>query len=198
MTVWPAAWACREGLSAIMTTSSAATQNQPPLTLGHLLICTDKQATLHLPNVGSGLVVVMYDRINKVAGAAHILLPDSNLDANTPGNHAASADKTPAPAKFANLAIPTLIQQFEAGGGQKTYTSVRLAGGAQLFNFGGGGGNPLNIGSRNAIAARANFTRLGYPVEKADIGGNKARTLKLVMQSGQLSVTLLGGREYFI
>ncbi len=51
--------------------------------------------------LGSCVGVALYDSFAKVAGLAHILLPDSALF-KTPSN----------PAKFADTAIPLLLEQM--------------------------------------------------------------------------------------
>jgi chemotaxis receptor (MCP) glutamine deamidase CheD len=68
-----------------------------------------------------------------------------------------------------------------------------MVGGAQLFNFGGGGGNPLNVGSRNAIVCRALLAKNGVKVDKTNIGGNKTRRVLYFPQMGQLRIVMLGG-----
>jgi chemotaxis protein CheD len=116
-------------------------------------------------------------------------LPESSLDGVYNEN---------LPGKYANLAIPKLLDEFNAAGGQKRSSMVRIVGGAQLFNFGGGGGNVLNIGARNATAIRAAMSKQGYAIEKADTGGNKGRALRFVLSTGQLYIRQIGGSEYLL
>lgn len=149
-----------------------------------------------IPNVGSSLVIVLFDRNSRAGGVAHTLLPDSQLAAVT--EIAAPGEAARLPAKFVDLAVPALWEKFQGIGGAAATTTARLIGGSQLFNFGGGGGNPLNVGSRNAIAARTTLMRLGVNVEKADIGGNKGRNVRFEMSTGDIYVSLIGGREYMI
>lgn len=163
------------------------------LPLGALEITRVQSASYTIPNVGSSLVIVLYDKTTKTAGLAHIALPDSNLQ----GAGGALDDPTN-PAKFVDLGLPRLLHQFEAKGGQKSTTSARLVGGSQLFNFGGGLGNPLNVGSRNAITARTLLTRAGISTEKADIGGNKGRNIRFEMAENKIYVSLVGGKEYML
>jgi chemotaxis protein CheD len=158
--------------------------------LGQILVTQSKGSVFEVANIGSSLVVVLYDRSTRIGGLAHIVLPDSTM--SEPGKDKGLAGK------YANQAIPLLFQQFMDAGGQKLYTTVRLVGGAQMFNFGGGGGNPLNVGSRNAIAVRAALSKTGLAIEKADVGGNKIRNLRFIIESGYVIVSQLGGREYAV
>ncbi|MDX2085374.1 MAG: chemotaxis protein CheD [Candidatus Melainabacteria bacterium] len=171
-------------------------QTAEVLKVGDIKVANTSNRLWRMLNVGSSLVVVIYDRTKQVAAAAHILLPDSTLTGGPAPTPPSGEEGTLA--KFADQAIPVLIQQFESLGGQKLYASVKMAGGAQMFNFGGGGGNPLNIGSRNAIAARAALSRLALGVEKTDVGGNKVRNLTFSLENGLLHVAQLGGRDLIL
>jgi chemotaxis protein CheD len=154
---------------------------------GDIRVSNDKKTVLSVPNIGSSIVLCAFDYAHLVAGVAHVMLPDSG-----------TASDERMPGKFANLAIPLLIQQMETLGGNKETCWFKLIGGAQMFNFGGGGGNPLNIGSRNAIAIRAALSKQGIPVEKSDVGGNKGRSFRFVVATGQLAVQQIGGEKYYI
>jgi len=55
--------------------------------------------------LGSCIGVVIYDPRNKVAGMAHIMLPDSR-----------DAGAVPKPGKFADTAVPRLLQELSALG----------------------------------------------------------------------------------
>jgi chemotaxis protein CheD len=156
---------------------------------GIIQVTNQKAAVLIIPNIGTAVAVVIYDVQNKIGGIAHIVLPDSSLTNN--GN-----DQLPG--KYANRAIPKLLEMYTEMGGQKRTLIVRMVGGAQLFNFGGGGGNILNIGARNATAIRAAMSKLGFAIEKADTGGNKGKALRFVMATGQLYVKQIGGEEYLL
>lgn len=164
-------------------------QNTEQVELGEIKVTDQKATVLVIPNIGTAVAVVIYDVQNKVGGVAHIVLPESSL---------ANAHHEQLPGKYANLAIPKLLELYHEAGGQKRSTVVRMVGGAQLFNFGGGGGNILNIGARNATAIRASMSKLGFPIEKADTGGNKGKALRFVITTGQLYVRQIGGNEYLL
>jgi chemotaxis protein CheD len=174
--------------AATATPVNASVQDLP---VGQLLVSLASQTTVVCPGVGSSLVVVVYDSAQRISGLAHILLADSQLLVARNGLTSSGLDAS-CPAQFADLAIPALLQAFEAKGGQRATTTVRMAGGAQLFNFGGGGGNPLNVGSRNAIACRALFAKQGLRLTKTDVGGNKVRTITYHAHTGQLLVQGVG------
>ncbi|MBX2861356.1 MAG: chemotaxis protein CheD [Vampirovibrio sp.] len=152
---------------------------------GELKVSNNRSTVLYIANLTTSMAVAIYDPVLKVGGMAHIVLPESRL--------AALEGEEKPPATFADEAVPLLVEAYLEAGGQKQNAQVRMAGGSQLFNFGGGGGNYLNVGSRNSTAIRASLSKLGFTLEKADTGGNKARRVRLVIASGQFSVAQLGG-----
>jgi chemotaxis protein CheD len=173
-------------------------QKETRLAVGALEVGKARDETYLMPNIGSSVLVVLYDKQSLVFALAHVLLPDSKLTATSPDSMQQILATANMKAKFMDLTLPELTAQFEAAGGQKAMTKTCLLGGSQLFNFGGGSGNPLNVGSRNAISARTVLGKLGYSVEKADIGGNKGRNVRFTTQDGLIYVNIIGGREYII
>lgn len=164
-------------------------QTTESVELGEIRVSNIRNLVLTIPNLGSSVALMIYDPQFKVGGIAHILLPDSTLD----GTRAAES-----PGRYADLAVPELIQQFSEAGGQARLSKIRIVGGAQMFNFGGGGGNLLNIGSRNATALKASLSKLGLSIEKADTGGNKGKAIRFMIATGHVYIRQIGGSEYLL
>lgn len=162
-------------------------QQTETVDLGEIKVSNQKTTVFVVPNVGTGVVVAIYDMENGVGGLAHVVLPESALSTSY-------TDSTPA--KYADKAIPLLVQAFLDAGGRKRSCLVRMVGGAQLFNFGGGSGNILNIGARNATAIQTALSKQGLVIEKSDTGGNKGKSLKFILATGKLHVQQIGGTEY--
>ncbi len=162
---------------------------QEEVPIGEIKITNLPSVSMVINNLSSGIAVVMYDKLQCIGGMAHVLLPDSSL---------AGATDEMTPGRFADLAIPELVQQYLDKGAQKQDTLVRIVGGAQLFNFGGGGTNSLNIGTRNAIAIRTIISKHGLSIKKADVGGNKGRKIRFHVGSGILTITQAGQPDYEI
>ena len=75
--------------------------------------------------LGSCVGIVLYDPLLKVAGLAHIMLPDSTQITRNQNK-----------AKFADTAIDTLIKLMEVEYSiRKSRLVSKIAGGAQMFNF---------------------------------------------------------------
>lgn len=115
--------------------------------------------------LGSCVGICLFDPISKVAGLSHILLPDSK---QMPGNTT--------PMKFADSAIPMLIQKMEAMGAKQSLLKAKIAGGAQMFAA-VSNASIANIGARNVIAAKETLMRLRVPIVAEDTGSNYGRTL---------------------
>ncbi|MBK8190009.1 MAG: chemotaxis protein CheD [Vampirovibrionales bacterium] len=157
--------------------------------IGEIRISANKAMMFTIPSLSSAIAVVMYDKKSVIGGVAHILLPDSTQ---------VGLVEEDAIGKYADTAIPALLEKLAEGGADRAQISARIAGGAQLFNFGGGAANSLNIGTRNAVAIRAALSREGVTMEKADVGGNKGRKLKFHIGLGKLLITVAGQEEYEI
>ena len=72
--------------------------------------------------LGSCVGVVLYDRVAKLGGVAHIVLPSARGAVDHPG-------------KYADTAIPAVIAEFDRRLGEKSRPrlTAKLAGGASMF-----------------------------------------------------------------
>lgn len=175
----------------------AIDKNTLNVDLGHIQVSSKRLASFNVERISTGILVVLFDRASHVGGCAHILLPDTEISNDAPFLNPKLARpqvgaKEPLPAHYANEAIPALWEKLERLGANESYTSAKLIGGSQLFNFGGGNGNPLNLGSRNAIVCRTLLTRLGIEIDKTDVGGNRIRSVYVSLRDGNVYVTPMG------
>ena len=93
--------------------------------------------------LGSCIGIALYDRHTKIAGLAHIMLPDSAQIKNNMNK-----------AKFADTGIELLIEQMIELGCSKSRLTAKIAGGSQMFNFGNSNNDIMKIGYRNAVATK--------------------------------------------
>ncbi|HOB21925.1 MAG: chemotaxis protein CheD [Firmicutes bacterium] len=126
--------------------------------------------------LGSCVGVALYDPVAKVAGLAHIMLPDSRqgLPSSKPG-------------KFADTAIPALIAEMEKAGAVKSRLTAKIVGGAQMFNF-LENNSVGSIGDRNVEAVVRILNELAIPILAQDTKGRRGRTITFDPNSGVLSV----------
>ena len=100
----------------------------------------------------------------------------------------------PLPHKYANLAVPSLLELMLATGARRTRLEAALAGGAAMFKFGNGSGQ--EIGQRNLAAVTRLVEAARIPIRAAETGGHIGRTLR-VHVGADISITVreAGGRE---
>ena len=183
------------GLQLLDETSQKNISQAIEVSMGQFQVSNKRTALFKVDTVTSGLVMVLYDNVVNIGGVAYMMLPDSE---HIEGVNAASADDHGKPAKFANKAVLLAWEKMEELGAKPNNTVARLIGGSQLFTFGGGGGNPLNLGSRNAIACRTLLIRLGITVDKTDVGGNRPRNIVFSLIKGDCLISIRGSREFLL
>jgi len=130
--------------------------------------------------LGSCIGIALYDKIEKVAGLSHIMLPDSTQFKNVTN-----------PMKFADLAIPLLIDKMEKQGCKKRNITAKIAGGASMFNF-SDKSIISDIGKRNGEAVKKALGEQNIPVIAEEVGGDKGRTMILRASDGQVILKVVG------
>ena len=133
--------------------------------------------------LGSCVGVVLYDSLNKIGGMAHVMLPDSSLSKGNINE-----------AKYADTAIPRLIQQLEKLGAERRFLTAKRVGGAQMFAF-STVNETMKVGLRNVEACKGILNRERIPVVAEDTGGNWGRTIELDSKTGQLSIRTVNQGE---
>lgn len=136
--------------------------------------------------LGSCVGVVIYDPAVKIAGLAHIMLPDSKFSRQKKLNHY----------KYADTAIPILIKKLLALGARKNSLEAKLAGGAQMFQF--SDSDVMRIGPRNVEAVEKILKELNIPVVALDVGGNKGRTIEFDPNTSLLKIRSINTEEFYI
>jgi chemotaxis protein CheD len=132
--------------------------------MGEMVVSTTPGAELVAIGLGSCIGLVLTDLRLGIAGLAHIVLPDS-------------MGKPGPVAKFANLAVPALIEKLLAAGAERRHLQAVLIGGAQMFIT----GSTMEIGVRNTLAVRDALGGAGIPIFSEDVGGSSGRTARVVI-----------------
>ena len=135
---------------------------------------------IYTVGLGSCIGIVLYDKELKLGGMAHIMLPDSMLFSDVSN-----------PLKFADLAIPMLLEDMRKLGSKKQNIIAKIAGGASMFNFPDKKMN-MDIGRRNSVAVKQILDIMRIPLIRDDVGGNKARTMILDTKTGVVSIKTVG------
>ena len=145
---------------------------------------------VHAPHIlrtvglGSCVGIVLYDPALKLAGMAHIMLPDSNQSRQGQGSRL----------KYADTAISDMVQSLLLEGGRKYGLKAKIAGGSQMF-FINSGENSLKIGERNTEAVLKRLAHHRIPVLAQDTGGSAGRTIEFCADTGVLKVRTVNAGE---
>jgi chemotaxis protein CheD len=149
--------------------------------MGEMHISSGSGEELVAIGLGSCIGLALIDRAAGVAGLAHVVLPESGGAAGPPG-------------KFADLAVPELLNRVQQAGARKERLEAVIVGGAKMFALGAG----MDIGARNEAAVREALGAHRLRVRAAATGGNSGRTMRVVGSSvnvheaGSKPVTLFG------
>ncbi|HPU62909.1 MAG TPA: chemotaxis protein CheD [Mobilitalea sp.] len=143
----------------------------------NVCVAPDVITTLGL---GSCVGIVLYDPVSKIAGLAHIMLPDSTKIINNSNKY-----------KFADTAIDMLIKDMLDIGANRYNLVAKIAGGAQMFNF-GNSSEMMRIGDRNVEATKEKLAQLGIRILAEDTGANYGRTIEFYSETGMLHIKAVG------
>ncbi len=130
--------------------------------------------------LGSCVAICIYDRMKKIGGMAHVLLP-------------VNLKRTVNPEKYADTAIPLLVKSLLQEGAKKENLSAKITGGASMFKF---GSNIVlgQIGDRNIEQTKIELQKLDIPILVEDVGGNLGRVIDFYLEDGRMKVKS-GGKE---
>ena len=150
--------------------------------MGELEVSTDPDSVLVTYALGSCIAVVVHDRVRRVGGMIHYMLPLSTV---TPER---SRER---PAMFADTGVPLLLQHMYARACKKSDLVVRVAGGASMQDDNG----YFEIGKRNYAALRKLFWKAGLSIASESVGGKISRTVRLFVGDGRATLRASNMRE---
>ena len=131
--------------------------------------------------LGSCIGLCFYDQRTKTGALLHIMLP-LNME---PGRKN--------PLKYADTGIRETLRQLETQGASRSRITVKIAGGAKMFEV--NGGNLGNIGQRNIESVHTILRKEGIRLLGEHVGGNVARTLLFDLDSGQSCIRSYGRQD---
>lgn len=131
--------------------------------------------------LGSCVGVAIYDRVAKIGGMVHVMLPSSESGQGDPG-------------KFADTAVDTLLDEVVSAGCKKERLSAKLAGGASMF----GPAKANGLGDRNVQAVQERLAKHGVKIVAKEVGGQKGRKMMLTPATGEVEVQIIGAEPTVI
>lgn len=153
--------------------------------MADLNICRSPDAITTL-GLGSCVGAVIFDPTHRIAGLAHVMLPDSLAVRNNSNV-----------AKFADTGLEELYRRMMKAGAARVGLKAKIAGGAQMFAF-SASNDMLRVGERNVEAVRKKLAQLGIPIIAQDTGKNFGRTIEFYPETGELLVRAVGKTVYKI
>jgi len=130
--------------------------------------------------LGSCIGLALLDRRLGVAGLAHVVLPSS-------GGNAPKGTW-----KFADCAVPELVDRVVKLGARRPMLEAVLVGGASMFAV---SKSSLEVGQRNEAAVRDLLREERINVIAKETGGSRGRTIRVYVGSNKVTVKEAGGSE---
>ncbi|MDR1322356.1 MAG: chemotaxis protein CheD [Gracilibacteraceae bacterium] len=134
--------------------------------------------------LGSCVGICLFDNIAHVGGLSHILLPKRNNNDNL--------------MKFADSAIPLLVQKLERLGAHRLRLRAKIAGGAQMFNVGKTDSALGNIGQRNVESVKSALQAEKIRIFAEDTGKDFGRSIFFNVETGVLQIKTAFNKIYDI
>ncbi len=128
--------------------------------------------------LGSCVGICLYDYNSKKGGMSHIMLP-SIKQKNTSYN------------KYADTAIPILVDKLVEFGAAKKNIVAKLTGGSTMFNV---SENSImgEIGKNNIRKVKEILDEMGISVVAEDVGGDYGRTIDFYLETGEVRIKSIG------
>jgi chemotaxis protein CheD len=148
--------------------------------MGEIVVSASADTVISCIGLGSCIAVCAQDKLGKIGGMVHVVLPQSN--GVTGGN----------PAKFADTAVPLLLEMMVKKGASRNRLTIKIAGGAQM-TVAAGLRDTFKTGERNLAQIRAALEKERIAISAADVGGTLGRTVKMYLGTGLLTVKTVNG-----
>ena len=162
-----------------MNTVNTVAEEVVVVGLGEVAVDRDANLTLACLGLGSCIGLAAYDPVARVGGMAHIVLSDSR---------GKTGERN---AKYADVAIPLLIQRMKDMGAEPSRMKVKIAGGAQM-SAARGLGEVFKIGEDNVAAVTVVLAKHGITIAGSNTGGSRGRTFRLCLTNGVATVCSAG------
>lgn len=134
--------------------------------------------------LGSCVGVALRDPIKKIGGLAHIMLPNSGIFKSGEIKKA----------KFADTAIPALVEEMKKLGANPANLTAKIAGGATMFAF-QNKSELVRVGDHNVEAVKKALAELKIKLVAEDTGNSYGRTVIFMPDTGDFIIRAVGKEE---
>jgi chemotaxis protein CheD len=161
----------------MMTSSTTPqTEQESMVGMGQALACRAPQRLWSI--LGSCVAVVLADPKRHAGAMSHVVLPSA-------------AGRSGSPGKFADTAVPHMLQLLREIGVPGEGLVAKIAGGASMF----GRAMPMEVGENNVQSIVEALSAAGIRVIGRDVGGNKGRRVSLDCHSGKFLIQTSGSPD---
>jgi len=128
--------------------------------------------------LGSCIGICIYDASTGTGGLSHIMLPTSKKNAANPR-------------KYADTAIPLLVDDMIRAGALRSSMIAKIIGGAAMFkhaenSFMG------DIGKNNIVTVQQILSGMNIRIVSSDVGGDYGRTIDFYLETGDVKIKTIG------
>ncbi len=131
--------------------------------------------------LGSCVGLVLYHPPSSRGMLAHIVLPEA-------------AGRQGPPGKFADTALPYMLEELQKVGAYKSCLIAKIAGGGQMF----GGQGPLQIGKQNVAAVEGLLQAQRITLVGSHVGGQQGRRVQFDATTGEYHVEVAGKEKVIL
>lgn len=132
--------------------------------------------------LGSCIALALYNLQYQLACVAHIVLSRAS---GTASGHEG---------KFADTAVPKMLQLLQERGLPTKKLSAKIAGGASMFEANG----PFQVGKANFDVVCELLDRSRIPIEAQHVGGKKGRKITFSPRTGIMEIETIGADRVYI
>ncbi|MFC1669877.1 chemotaxis protein CheD [Spirochaetota bacterium] len=134
--------------------------------------------------LGSCVGICLYEPEEKTGGLSHIMLPVRRSDSSSA-------------MKYADTAIPYLIDELEEIGIVRKKLVAKIIGGATMFKL-SADGFMKDIGKNNIEKVREILKNNNIKIISEDLGGDYGRTVDFYLETGEVRVKTMSNKEKII
>lgn len=149
-------------------------------TIGAMAVSNKKGDTIVTYSLGSCLGLALYDRVYKIGGILHAMLPDNSIVPN---------DKNRC--KFVNSGIVELVNELCRMGATVPNMIADIAGCSHIMDD----NNIFKIGERNLKMAKTILQKFSIPIRTEEVGGTASRTIYLEIATGRFTIDMMGQKR---
>lgn len=135
--------------------------------------------------LGSCIAVCVRDKIAKIGGMNHFLLPDSFRGGHDSWEHTPVSSIS----RYGNVAMERLINIVLTNGGHRDHLEFKLFGGGNVLKAN------INIGEQNILFVKSYLRTENFIIAAQDLGGNYPRKVLYRTDTGEVFIRRLGASD---